>query len=88
MKNLVGIVATLCLLALAFIGFAIVMTIGMTKSGPNFSEAVAEYWPVAAAFVLSVIALALNRTRPMLAAVPAACASALLIWLYKVLSGS
>ncbi|HJR83521.1 MAG TPA: hypothetical protein VJ775_06305 [Sphingomicrobium sp.] len=88
MKRLVGIVSTLCFLALGLIGFAILMTIGMSKSGPSLGEAIAEFWPVGAAFALTLIAIVLNRTRPGLAAVPAAGAAGLLLWLFKVMSGS
>ena len=85
MRRLVEIVSTLCLLALGLVGFGIFMSIGMTPSGPNFSEAVTEFWPVGASFLLTVIALVLKRTRPALAAMSVAGAAGLLIWIFQMM---
>ena len=82
-RLLVRLITTVTLVAIFLVGFAILMTIGMSKSGPSFGEALSEYWPVGAALALIVGAEILNRTKPMLAAVPAAGAAGLMIWFFK-----
>lgn len=83
-KLLVRLIIAATLIAIFLIGFAIFMTIGMSKSGPTLAEAISEYWPVGAALILTVAAQILNRTNPILAAVPAAGAAGLMFWFFKV----